>query len=144
MFIIRWMDKDAVVGIYNGILLSYKRKHSWVSSAAASLQSCPTLCNPIDGSPPGSPVSGILQASSREVDKPKAHYTEWRKSERGKQKTYTNTYVWNVESWYWWNYLQGISRDTDRENRLMDMGWEGRKERLDVWKEQHGNLYYLI
>ena len=27
-----------------------------------SLQSCPTLCNPIDGSPPGSPVPGILQA----------------------------------------------------------------------------------
>ena len=30
--------------------------------AAKSLQSCPTLCNPIDGSPPGSPVPGILQA----------------------------------------------------------------------------------
>ena len=27
-----------------------------------SLQSCPTLCDPIDGSPPGSPVPGILQA----------------------------------------------------------------------------------
>ena len=31
------------------------------AAAAASLQSCPTLCNPIDGSPPGSPVPGILQ-----------------------------------------------------------------------------------
>ena len=30
--------------------------------AAKLLQSCPTLCNPIDGSPPGSPVLGILQA----------------------------------------------------------------------------------
>ena len=29
---------------------------------AKSLQSCPTLCNPIDGSPPGSPIPGILQA----------------------------------------------------------------------------------
>ena len=29
---------------------------------AKSLQSCPTLCNPVDGSPPGSPVPGILQA----------------------------------------------------------------------------------
>ena len=36
--------------------------HSKESSAAKSLQSCPTLCNPIDGSPPGSPVPGILQA----------------------------------------------------------------------------------
>ena len=31
-------------------------------TAAKSLQSCPTLCDPIDGSPPGSPVPGILQA----------------------------------------------------------------------------------
>ena len=35
----------------------------WTAAAAAkSLQSCPTLCDPIDGSPPGSPVPGILQA----------------------------------------------------------------------------------
>ena len=34
--------------------------------AAKSLQSCPTLCDPIDGSPPGSPVPGILQARTRE------------------------------------------------------------------------------
>ena len=32
------------------------------SAAAKSLQSCPTLGDPIDGSPPGSPVPGILQA----------------------------------------------------------------------------------
>ena len=32
------------------------------ASAAKSLQSCLTLCDPIDGSPPGSPVPGILQA----------------------------------------------------------------------------------
>ena len=33
-----------------------------VADAAKSLQSCPTLCNPIDGSPPDSPVPRILQA----------------------------------------------------------------------------------
>ena len=32
------------------------------AAAAKSLQSCPTLCDPIDGSPPGSPVPEILQA----------------------------------------------------------------------------------
>ena len=32
------------------------------TAAAKSLQPCPTLCDPIDGSPPGSPVLGILQA----------------------------------------------------------------------------------
>ena len=36
------------------------------AAAAASLQSCLTLCNPIDGSPPGSPVPGILQARTLE------------------------------------------------------------------------------
>ena len=37
-----------------------------VAAAAKSLQSCPTLCDPIDGSPPGSPVPGILQARTLE------------------------------------------------------------------------------
>ena len=36
------------------------------AAAAKSLQSCPTLCNPIDGSPPGSPIPGILQARTLE------------------------------------------------------------------------------
>ena len=36
------------------------------TAAAKSLQSCPILCNPIDGSPPGSPVPGILQARTLE------------------------------------------------------------------------------
>ena len=35
-------------------------------AAAKSLQSCPTLCDPIDGSPPGSPVPGIHQARTLE------------------------------------------------------------------------------
>ena len=35
---------------------------TYYPAAAASVQSCPTLCNPIDGSPPGSPIPGILQA----------------------------------------------------------------------------------
>ena len=35
-------------------------------AAAKSLQSCPTLCNPTDGSPPGSPVPEILQARTLE------------------------------------------------------------------------------
>ena len=40
----------------------------WLRSAAAakSLQSCPTLCDPIDSSPPGSPIPGILQARTLE------------------------------------------------------------------------------
>ena len=36
------------------------------AAAAKSLQSCPTLCDPIEGSPPGSPIPGILQARTLE------------------------------------------------------------------------------
>ena len=44
-----------------------RRFHSAAAAAAAKLlQSCPTLCNPIDGSPPGSPIPGILQARALE------------------------------------------------------------------------------
>ena len=42
------------------------RNVSAAVAAAESLQSCPTLCNPIDGSPPGSPIPGILQARTLE------------------------------------------------------------------------------
>ena len=48
-----------------------KEKHAKIhtnqtAAAAKSLQSCPTLCDPIDSSPPGSPVPGILQARTLE------------------------------------------------------------------------------
>ena len=39
-----------------------KFTHNTAAAAAKLLQSCPTLCDPIDSSPPGSPVPGILQA----------------------------------------------------------------------------------
>ena len=41
-------------------------QHHAAAAAAKSLQSCPTLCDPIDGSPPGSPIPGILQARTLE------------------------------------------------------------------------------
>ena len=48
---VKWVSK--------ALMASY----SWLNAAAAkSLQSCPTLCDPIDGSPPGSPILGIFQA----------------------------------------------------------------------------------
>ena len=51
----------------NKVKIKELRTVSETSAAAAkSLQSCPTLCDPIDGSPPGSPVPGILQARTLE------------------------------------------------------------------------------
>ena len=52
-----------------GFFTTEPPRKSLLSSAAAaakSLQSCPTLCDPIDGSLPGSPIPGILQARTLE------------------------------------------------------------------------------
>ena len=51
------------------MLITWKSKLRFqysVAATAKSLQSCPTLCDPIDGSPPGSPIPGILQARTLE------------------------------------------------------------------------------
>ena len=49
------------------VLLALPCVHQIAAAAAAKLlQSCPTLYDPIDGSPPGSPVPGILQARTLE------------------------------------------------------------------------------
>ena len=60
------MDSGASWAIYS--LWGCKRVgHDLVTAAAAkSLQPCLTLCDPIDGSPPGSPIPGILQARTLE------------------------------------------------------------------------------
>ena len=42
--------------------LAFTQRHAAAAAAAKLLQSCLTLCDPMDGSPPGSPVPGILQA----------------------------------------------------------------------------------
>ena len=46
--------------------MSFKIFHAPATATAKSLQSCPALCDPIDGSPPGFPVPGILQARTLE------------------------------------------------------------------------------
>ena len=60
---------DSVILSLGGIMRKKNGIVDMVAAAAAaakSLQSCPTLCDPIDGSPPGSPVPGILQAKTLE------------------------------------------------------------------------------
>ena len=51
---------------YGSVLKLEKMCFTPAAAAAKSLQSCPTLCDPINGSPPGSPVPGILQARTLE------------------------------------------------------------------------------
>ena len=60
-------------------------------------------------------------------------HTEWNKSERGKQISYINAYMWNLETWYRWTSLQGRNRDTDVKKKMYGhqggkgvVGWIGR------------------
>ena len=53
-------------GFISRLHTAEQRVNELAAAAAKSLQSCPTLCDPIDGSPPGSPVPGILQARTLE------------------------------------------------------------------------------
>ena len=96
----RWMDKEDVVHIYNGILLSHRKEWSWV------------ICRDMDG--------------------PRECHTEWSKSEREKQISYNNAYMWNLEKWHRWSYLQSRNRDTDIENKCMDTKGDGGGMNLEI------------
>ena len=57
--------QDSTVGALR-VEFCYDGGLTAATATAKSLQSCPTLCDPIDSSPPGSPVPGILQARTLE------------------------------------------------------------------------------
>ena len=63
-----WSGVPLPSPIHTLLYVNSKFKQYAVAAAAAAklLQSCPTLCDPIDGSPSGSPVPGILQARALE------------------------------------------------------------------------------
>ena len=107
MSIDRGVDKEAVVHIYNGILLSHKKEHIWVSS--------------------------------NEVDEPRAYYTEWSKSEREKQVSYTNIYMKSQKMVLMKLFVGQQWRHRHKEQTY---GHGRRKER--VWREKHGNLHYQM
>ena len=58
-----WLETNKMIII---IIASLYDVLSGAAAAATSLQLCPTLCHPIDGSPPGSAIHGILQARALE------------------------------------------------------------------------------
>ena len=57
---------EETVELCPGLCVLIRTSAAAAAAAAKSLQSCPTLCNPIDGSPPGFPIPGILQARTLE------------------------------------------------------------------------------
>ena len=60
------LAKLASTSASDSVLFPNSGSEADAAAAAKSLQSCPTLCDAIDGSPPGSPVPGILQARTLE------------------------------------------------------------------------------
>ena len=76
------------------------------AAAAKLLQSCPTLCDPIDGSPPGSPVPGILQARTLEwVAISFSNAWKWKvKSESESEVAYMTLYDFGLlkGKWKFW------------------------------------------
>ena len=63
---------------------------------------------------------GCIWVSSNEVNESGVYYTEWSKSERKRQTLCINAYIWNLERWYQWSYMQSSKGDTDVKNRLLD------------------------
>ena len=67
-----------------------------------------------------------IWVSSNEVDEHRVYYIEWNKSETEKQTSYSNAYIWNLERWYQWCYMQNSQGDTEIKNRLLNsVGGEG-------------------
>ena len=67
--IVEWVSISFSISVdikYQICIIIHETQMEAAGAAAKSLQSCPTLCNPIDGSPPGFPVPGILQARTLE------------------------------------------------------------------------------
>ena len=62
------------------------------------------------------------------MDGLREYQREWSESEREKQISYINTYMWNLEKWHRSSYLQSKSRDIDIGNKWMDI-----KGKMGLW-----------
>ena len=68
------------------------------------------------------------------MDGPRDCHTEWSKSDRERQISSDIAYMWNLEKWYKWTYLQNRNRVTDVKNKLMvTKGERGGGNKLRDW-----------
>ena len=77
---------------------------------------CSCLENPRDGGALWAAVYGVAQSWTQ---------LKWLSSS-------SSTYIWNLEKWYWWVYLQGSNGETDRTDLRT---WEEGRRGWDVWRE---------
>ena len=104
------MNKEAVVCIYNGILLSHTR-NSFESALMMWMK-----------------LEPIIQSEVSQKKK--------------KQLLHINPYIWNLERWYWWTYLQGSNGDRYREQTY---GCKEGEERVG-WMERvaRKHIHYCV
>ena len=67
-------------------------------------------------------------------------HIKWSKSERERQISYINAYMWNLEKWYRWTYLQSKKRHRCREQKS---GYQGGKRAWDRLGDWNWHLYVL-
>ena len=102
------MDSYQRKGDYKSISDQTVTNHH-AAAAAKSRQSCPTLCNPIDGSPPGSPVPGILQARTLEWAAI-SFSNAWKGKVKVKSLSHVQFFVTPWTAAYWAPLPMGFSR----------------------------------
>ena len=118
--------------------------HDWATSLSLfTYMHCrrkwqPTPCSCLENSRDGgawwAAIYGVAESRTRLMwlSSSRASYTAWNKSEREKQISYINTYMWNLEKRHWWTYFQGKIRVSVMDKRIMDTAG---KERMD-WIER--------
>ena len=136
--------------------LRYCRIPAAAAAAAAKLlQSCPTLCNPIDGRPPGSPVPGILQARTLEwVAISFSNTWRWKVKVKSLSRVRLFTTSWTVaykappsmgfsRQEYWSGVLSPSPQNTWYRDKLLNVSSQktkttNRSSHTSEW-ELHGN-----
>ena len=115
-------------------------------------QSCPTLCNPVDYSRPGSSIHGILQARILEwvaisFSRRSSQHRDWTQVSHIVGRCFTiwatREVIWNLKRWHWWIYFQGSNGESDIENRLMYMAG-GEEGEGDMYGESNIEIYNTI
>ena len=116
-----------------------KETSAAAAAAAKSLQSCPTLCNPIDSSPPGSPVPGILQARTLEwVAISFSNAWKW------KVKVKLLSRVWLLATPWTAAYQAPLSAGFSRQEYWSGVPLPSPKETSRSWKRQRNRFFPRI
>ena len=115
--------KDTCTSVFTGALFTIAR--TWKQPRCPPKTWMDKDVVHIDNGIPLSHKKELIWVNCSEVDEARAWCTEWSKSEREKQISYINAYVWNLEKLYWWTHLQRRNRAADIENRLVNTAGEG-------------------